>query len=62
MIIKQARERTHIGVFIETKERLDHLVKTLNKANRDALGKKAQRITADDVINELVSAYSKVGI
>lgn len=55
--IPASKERASLGVYIGTKERLDNLVDILNHKNKQHLGKKAKKITKDDVLNELISAY-----
>lgn len=61
-MIKEVKERASIGVYQDTKDRLDNLVAMLNHNNRESLGDKAKKITRDDVINELVEAYTAVGV
>lgn len=60
--IEEYKEFANIGVYIGTRERFNNLVEMLNHANKKALGKKAKKITKDDVLNELISAYQGVGM
>jgi hypothetical protein len=60
--IPESKERASIGVYAGTKEAFDNLVDMLNHKNRKELGKKAKKITKDDVLNELIKAYEKVGV
>lgn len=61
-IEKTTETRVMIGVKTSTKERFEHLVKKINHDNRMTHGGKARKITHDDVLNELVTAYMKVGV
>lgn len=56
-----AKERASLGIYADTKARFDNLVDMLNRENRKLNGDKAANITKDDVLNELVTAYMKVG-
>lgn len=60
-ISKKKEEMTSIGVTMSTKEQFNSLVERINRDNRLAHGEKARKITHDDVLNELVTAYTKVG-
>jgi hypothetical protein len=59
---KTTEKRVMIGVKETTKERFEYLVKKINHENLIANGEKARKITHDDVLNELVTAYMKVGV
>jgi hypothetical protein len=59
--IPASKERASIGVYVGTKEAFDNLVGMLNHKNRQELGNRAKKITKDDVLNELIKAYEKVG-
>ncbi|AUR95145.1 hypothetical protein NVP1201B_40 [Vibrio phage 1.201.B._10N.286.55.F1] len=59
--IPESKERASIGVYAGTKAAFDNLVDMLNHKNKVANGKKAKKITKDDVLNELIKAYEKVG-
>lgn len=62
MTIKKVKETMKsIAVCENTKDRFDRLVESINHANRLAYGERARKITQNDVINELVTAYQKVG-
>lgn len=62
MTIKKVKEpMKSIAVQENTKDRFDMLVKKINMENRMAYGERAKKITQDDVLNELVTAYQKVG-
>jgi len=56
------KEFARIGVHLETKEKFDNLVDKLNHENQKANGKDAAKITKDDVLNELLDAYLRVGV
>ncbi len=61
-IDKKQEKRVMIGVKESTKDRFEYLVKKINHANLIANGDKARKITHDDVLNELVTAYMKAGV
>ncbi|AUR92600.1 TMhelix containing protein [Vibrio phage 1.174.O._10N.261.55.A8] len=61
-IEKKQEKRVMIGVKESTKDRFEYLVKKINHDNLIANGDKARKITHDDVLNELVTAYMKVGV
>tara|TARA_B100001063_G_C16779142_1_gene569369 strand:- start:6352 stop:6561 length:210 start_codon:yes stop_codon:yes gene_type:complete len=56
--IPKSKERASVGVYVDTKERFDNLVDMLNHKNKQHFGNKARKITKDDVLNELISAYT----
>ena len=60
--IPLAKERVSLGIYSDTKAKFDNLVDILNCENRKANGKDAAKITKDDVLNELLNAYLKVGV
>lgn len=53
---------SNVGVRTSTRDRFNKLVEMLNRENKKALGNKAKKLTKDDVLNELISAYEGVGM
>lgn len=60
--IPVVKERASLGIYADTKARFDNLVNMLNCENRKINGESAANITKDDVLNELINAYEKVGM
>ena len=58
----RGKEFERIAVHAETKAKFDNLVDKLNCENRKINGSKAAKITRNDVLNELLDAYLKVGV
>lgn len=60
--IPNSKVRASLGIYLDTKEKFDNLVEMLNQENKKLNGLKAANITKDDVLNELIEAYLKVGV
>ena len=60
--IPNSKVRASLGIYADTKDKFDNLVEMLNHENKKLNGAKAANITKDDVLNELIEAYTKVGV